>query len=613
MQLDTANKKKLVALTNPKVLAIVEEYAKLCQPEKVSVITDSQEDLQYVRNLALENDEEEKLATTGHTIHFDGYHDQGRDKENTKVLLEPGESLGKWINTAGRSDGLTEIKDKLAGIMQGRELLVCFFTLGPLDSRFSIPALQITDSAYAAHSETILYRPGYETFRKLGADAEFYQFIHASGELEDGKSINIADRRIYIDLKETRVFALNTQYAGNSLGLKKLALRLAIKKANQSDWLCEHMFVMGAKPQGKSRTTYFTGAYPSACGKTSTAMLPGQSIIGDDIAYLRPGEDGRAMATNVEQGVFGIIEDVNPEDDPIIYKTLTSPREVIFSNILIKNNKPYWLGMGQQLPADGRNHWGDWQAGMIDDARNEVKAAHKNARYTVRIEELENVDTNLHNPDGVPVSGFIYGGRDSDTSPPVLESLDWPHGVFIGAILESETTATTLGKTGVRKHNPMANLEFLVVPLGIYIENHLKFGEKLDKPPKIFATNYFLKEDGKFLNGMLDKKVWLMWMEGRVHGEFEAIESPIGYLPKYEDLKILFRTYLEKDYSKEDYVQQFTIRIGNLQERLDRVEEIYEQEEGIPEIFLSSITEQRTRLEQLNEKSRQTLVSPYDL
>ncbi|GAH64471.1 unnamed protein product, partial [marine sediment metagenome] len=256
---------------------------------------------------------------------------------------------------------------------------------------------------------------------------------------------------------------------------------------------------------------------------------PGQLIVGDDIAYMRKGDDGRPYAVNIEQGIFGIIMDVNPVDDPVIYKTLTTPRELIFSNILINNNEPFWLNMGKELPKEGANHYSDhWRYGDKDADGKEIGYCHKNARYTVRISDLENADPALNDPDGVPVDGIIYGGRDSDTSVPVYQSLNWVHGVAIGATLESETTSATLGAEGVRKFSPMANLDFLVVPLGRYIQNHIRFGEGLSKAPLVFATDYFLKEDGNYLNEKVDKKVWLLWMEGRVHKEYDALETPIG-------------------------------------------------------------------------------------
>ena len=386
--------------------------------------------------------------------------------------------------------------------MEGKEVLVAFFCLGPTNSPFSMRAMQITDSAYVVHSETILYRPGYEEFKRLQGSDDFFYFLHSAGELEDGKTVNIDKRRIFIDLVENRVYTVNNQYAGNSVGLKKLAFRLAIQKANREDWLAEHMFLMGV--HGKpGRVTYFAGAFPSACGKTSTAMLPGQTIVGDDIAYLR-NINGKLKAVNVEKGIFGIIQDVNPYDDPLIYDALTT-REVIFSNVLVNDGKPYWLGMGQEAPESGINFSGEWYKGKKDEKGKEINYAHKNARYTIALKELGNADENLDNPDGVHVQAIVYGGRDSDTTVPIAESLDWEHGVFVGATVESETTAATLGAEGVRHHDPMANLDFIVLHLGKYIENHLKFGKSLDQAPTVYATNYFLKDE----NGGTSTASWI--------------------------------------------------------------------------------------------------------
>ena len=610
--IDEKNLKKLKEINNKYVEEIVEKYAKICKPKKVTVLTGSKEDSAYAKKLAFDNHEESRLNMEGHTVHFDGYYDQGRDTKNTRILLPKGNKLSKSIETVDKEEGLKEIFALLDGIMEGKEMFVCFFCLGPNNSVFSIPALQLTDSAYVAHSETILYRQGYEEFKKLNGSNKFFHFIHSAGKLDErGNSKNVDKRRIYMDLEDERVFTINNQYAGNSVGLKKLALRLAISKANKENWLCEHMLIMAARPEGKNRATYFTGAFPSACGKTSTAMIPGQTIVGDDIAYMRPGEDGKAYCVNVEQGIFGIIENINPEDDPLIYKALTTPRELIFSNVLVKDGKPYWLGMGKELPKEGINYSGVWKHEDKDKEGNEILPAHKNARYTIRLQDLENVDLELNNPNGVPISGIVYGGRDSDTNPPVLQSLSWSHGVYIGAALESETTAATLRKAGVRKHDPMANLDFLTIPLGTYIKNHLKFGEALDKTPKIFATNYFLKENENFLNRKVDKKAWLLWMEGRVHNEFDVIETPIGFIPKYEDLKQLFRQIFKRDYTRENYEKQFSIRLVKLLERLSRIEAIYKDEDA-PEIFHKHIEQEKERLKEAMEKFGKDTISPFE-
>ncbi len=612
--LSPENREKLEALENTAVLEIVERYLKLLKPAKATVISDDPQDVRYIRELSLRNGEERPLSMEGHTVHYDGYHDQARDKQNTRVLVEPDMKMSKVINTVDREQGLKEVLGIMDGAMAGKEALVRFFCLGPLDSRFSIPALQITDSSYVAHSEDILYRTGYKQFKKLKGSKDFFTFIHSAGALDKrNNTANVDKRRIYIDVAGAQVLTVNNQYAGNSLGLKKLALRLAIYRANHEGWLAEHMFIMAARPEGKHRLTYFAGAFPSACGKTSTAMIPGQLILGDDIAYFRSGSDGQAYGVNIEQGIFGIIMDVNPVDDPVIHRALTTPRELIFSNVLINGEKAYWLGMGQNLPEEGSNHFSDtWRLGAEDEQGNRVDYCHKNARYTIRISELENADPKLHDPDGVPIEGIIYGGRDSDTSVPVYQSLDWVHGVVIGATLESETTFATLGKGGVRAFSPMANLDFLVVPLGLYIKNHIRFGQGLKKCPLVFATNYFLKKDGAFLNEKVDKKVWLLWAEGRVHNEYDAVETPIGYIPKYEDLSALFRQVFGREYSQEQYETQFSVRIDKFLEKLDRTDEIYAEEQEVPEEFSACQRTLRKRLSEARDKYGKPVVSPYE-
>ena len=329
--LDEENQSKIKALENKYVVKEIERFLELCKPEKVLVFTDSSEDIAFVRNLAIEQGEELPLKMKGHTVHYDSYYDQARDKENTRVLKPPEMKMSSAINTIDREQGLKEVLDIMDGSMRGKVCLIRFFSLGPLNCPFSLYALQLTDSAYVAHSEDLLYRAGYEEFKKLGGSNNFFTFIHSSGKLDErNTTVDIDKRRIYVDVIDGKVYTVNNQYAGNSLGLKKLALRLALYKANQEDWLSEHMLIMGVHPHGKNRVTYFTGAYPSASGKTSTAMIPGQSIVGDDIAYLHVDKDGFCRAVNIESGVFGIIRDVNQIDDPEIYKALTTPRELIF-------------------------------------------------------------------------------------------------------------------------------------------------------------------------------------------------------------------------------------------------------------------------------------------
>ncbi|MHC5140469.1 MAG: phosphoenolpyruvate carboxykinase (GTP), partial [Planctomycetota bacterium] len=541
-KLDPNNLEKLTAIKNAKMHAFVAEAIELTNPDSVVVFTDSKEDLDTIREKSKNGGGEHSLTMEGHTYHFDGPKDQARDKANTKYLLPEGMDLGESLNSTDKATGLAEVKGFLKDSYVGKEMLVCFFCLGPTNSEFSISCVQVTDSYYVAHSECLLYRPGYEQFKTVGENDEFFQFLHTQGETDgNGCSINIDKRRVYMDLVENTVYSTNTQYAGNTVGLKKLSLRLAIQKASKEGWLAEHMFVMGVNgPNG--RKTYFTGAFPSACGKTSTAMLPGQTIIGDDIAYLRK-KDGKMMTANVEQGIFGIIENVNADDDPVIYEALNSPGEVIFGNVLISDGKPYWMGMGSDVTVSGTNYQGAWDPSMTD-----VNPSHKNARYTIQLNALDNVDPELENPNGVLTGGIIYGGRDSDTQVPVEQAFDWTEGIIAkGASIESETTAATLGQAGVRTFNIMANQDFVSIPLGQYIQNNLDFANGVDDVPPVFSTNYFLKgDDGQFLNGKLDKMIWVLWAELRANGDVEAIKTPTGWIPKYEDLAPLFKEKLNK-------------------------------------------------------------------
>ena len=618
-RLDEESLNKLLALENPKLHQFVAEAIELCQPESVFVCTDSDEDIAYLRQLAMDLREEAPLATEGHTIHYDGPQDQARDKGNTKYLVPAGAEFGEDLNQCDKEKGVAEVRGFLAGSMKGRQAILRFLCLGPVNSEFSIACCQVTDSFYVAHSESLLYRPGYEQFKRIGDSPDFFRVLHSSGEVDERMcSVDVDRRRVYIDYEEQLVYSVNTQYAGNTVGLKKLSLRLAIRKAAREGWLAEHMFVLGVKGPG-GRVTYFSGAYPSMCGKTSTAMLKDERIVGDDLAYLRK-RDGKVYAANVESGLFGIIQDVNPKDDPEIWKVITSPGEVIFSNVLVADGVPYWLGDGREPPESGTSWCVEWHKGMTQEALVDgeekdvpVPHAHKNARYTIRQAQLGNNDPNLENAEGVPLSGIIYGGRDSDTSVPCEQSFDWVHGVVTkGAALESETTAATLGKEGVRTFQPMSNIDFLSMPVGEYVQMHLDFVKDLDSPPVIFAVNYFQREaDGSWLTGMHDKRVWVKWMERRLHGEVDAIETPTGLIPTYEDLKALFREILKTEYTVDQYVEQFTCRIPENLAKLCRVEIPYLMSPATPEILFETIEAQRARLHEVR-RTRGPRVSPLD-
>ncbi len=284
---------------------------------------------------------------------------------------------------------------------------------------------------------------------------------------------------------------------------------------------------------------------------------------------------------------------------------------VVFSNVLIADGVPYWQGMGDtEIPEKGVNFSGEWWKDKTDENGNAIPFAHSNARYTMRISELENADPKVNDPDGVVVRGIFYGGRDSDTNVPVCEALSWEHGVYVGATLESETTSATLGQEGVRKSSPMANMDFMVVPLGTYLSNHIEFGRRLKICPKVYAMNYFLKHEGKYTNEILDKNVWVLWAEGRVHGDYDAIRTPIGYLPRFEDLRDVFQQVFDKEYAEEDYELQFSVRVDRYLEKITRMEEIYGPEPKMPDEFWQIHNKQKADLGALKAKTGLSVVPP---
>ena len=592
--------KKLSVISNPAIHEAIYKSAELCNPADIFICSDTPDEVAHIRNMAIVSGEESAaLAIPGHTFHFDGPHDQGRDRAVTRLLVPKGDSLSEALNQMDRDDGLAEVHALCKDAMQGRTMIVRFLTLGPANSEFTVYCLECTDSWYVSHSVDLLYRKGYEAFRDAADGMVFFNTLHTAGKLDNNmKSVDYDKKRIYIDYMANTVYSVNNQYAGNSIGFKKLALRLAIRKAHQEGWLAEHFMIMGVFGPDE-RKTYIAGAFPSACGKTSTAMLPGEKILADDIGYVR-NVSGTCRAVNIESGIFGIIQDINPDDDPLIYDILNSPGEIIFTNILVKDAKPWWLGMEEELPKTGINFTGEWFEGKTDEKGEKVPPAHKNARYTVALKVLANCDPALDDPAGVELGGILYGGRDYRSYVPVQQGYDWEHGVVAyGAALETETTFATIEAEGKHEINIMSIQDFISIPLGQYLHNYLQFGKNFEKVPLVFGVNYFLRDlrTGEFLNGHQDKHIWVKWMELRIHGDVGAIKTPTGLIPRYEDLQPLFRQVLDKEYTKEDYIKQFTTRVQENLAKLNRVEAFYH--ENIPELSSEVwhvLREQRERL-----------------
>ena len=605
-RLDGNGLSKLKALNNKKLDELISDAILKFQPDSVFVSTGSAEDSHYVRTQAVRRGEETPLILPGHTIHYDGYSDQGRDPANTRFLVSEGTSLGPALNSVDREKGLREIDEIMNCIMRGREMIVSFYTLGPLGTEFAIPCVQITDSFYVAHSEDILYRQGYELFKQESSEA-FFTFLHSAGALENGVSSQVDLRRIFIDMDHNTVYSANTQYAGNTVAAKKLAHRLAIRKAASEDWLSEHYLVAAVPSYEGDKKTYIAGAFPSWCGKTSTSML--FDIVGDDLAHVRK-KDGKAYAANVEKGMFGVIKDVNPEDDPYIHELCVKPGEIIFSNVLDVDGRPYWQGMGDvEIPLRGTNHSGRWWRGKKDSKGKVIPVSHDNARFCVALDGIENFDPTQV----VELEGIVYGGRSSKRPVPVLESYGWVQGVFYAASIESEPTAATVGASSAKVIiNPMANTEFVSIPIGQYLTNHIRFANGLKQTPKIFYVNYFLRDEiGEFMNTKMDKKVWIRWIERRIAGKLDAYATPTGFIPKYEDLADLFKRELGREYSKEDYELQFMTRVDELLEKLEIVQAFYEKETSdVPGEIFDMIKMQRDLLLEQREKHGDN-ISPF--
>ena len=610
---DKENLDKLMKIKNLEVLKQILQCTKTVKPSRIFIVTGSKEDVEYVRRKAIDNKEEiPSKYNPLHTIHFDGPRDLARDRENTRILVQQGVTI-PMINTIEKNTGLSELSELFKDIMKNKEMYIGFYCFGPRGSPFSLYGIQVTDSAYVIHSSNILYRICYDEFTRR-EDLRYMMFLHSAGPRdENGLSTNISKRRIYIDLDDRIVYSVNTQYAGNTVGLKKLSLRQCIYLGYKETWLCEHMFIIGIKGPG-DRVSYFTGAFPAGCGKTATALIA-DTVIGDDLAIIR-NVDGVARAINPEVGMFGIVDGVNPLDDPEIYDILTrNDTEVVFANILLTEDGEIWWNGKPTPPRPGINYAGEWWPGKKDEKGNEILSSHPNGRFTTSIFYLSKVDPHIDDPMGVPVKGMIFGGRDPDTWVPVEEAFEWDHGIVMkGASLESERTAAVLGAVGKMEFNPYAILDFLPISPGAFTELHFRFGENLVEKPRIFGVNYFLRDEhGRYLTAKVDKKVWLKWMELRVNNDVDAIKTPTGYIPIYNDLVKLFNRELNKDFKEELYRKLFAVRIDKHLEKIARIWKIYsEQVTDTPQKFYDILLEQKKMLEEARMKHGNT-IDPFTL
>lgn len=611
-KLDAGNLAKLAPIKNEEALLKIANAIALCEPDDVFVDTGSEADSQWVREYSLRKGEEKKLAKEGHTIHFDLPQEQARLVNQTFYIVNEGENLSALAKSTPRAEALEYVRANMRGIMKGKSMLIGFFCRGPAGADAAIPAIEMSSSGYVFHSAALLYRNCYDRFdAEVDRKGLFFTNVHSEGL---NRPEDVPNARIFMDRSWLTTFSTHCTYAGNTLLLKKGNHRFSVDCATYlrpGEELSEHMFITGMTGPG-GRKTFFAGAAPSGCGKTTTAMV-GSDFIGDDLAQMWIAEDGTVRAVNPERGIFGIVEDVNREGDPYLMDCLRGDgTEVIWSNVLVDDKGvPHWAGNGEPHPDHGINFQGEWQKGKKDANGNEVPISHKNARCTLLCSAIKNHATEANaDPAGVPVKVITYSGRDADTMPPVWAAKDNDHGVAIGASIVSAATATEIGASGVRRQ-PWANAPFIPGPLADYMDAQFKFynNPKLtnEGKPIMAGLNYFLTHadrgsDGKGLLGeKRDVKVWLGWLELFAHGDVQALETPIGHLPKYEDLKKLFAE-IDKEYPKSLYDMQFALHIDKIIARIDLQTEAYGKEENLPPQLFEVYAAQKAALAALKEK-----------
>ncbi len=625
--LDSANRTKLAKIQSEEALVRIANALAMCRPETVFVIDSSRADREACRRMSLEGGEESPLAMPDHTIHFDLPEDQGRMVDQTFYIANEDEEVSTLAKKMQRAEALAYVKQTMAGIMKGRTMLVGFYNRGPIGAQAAIPGLMISSSAYVLHSANILYRNVFDSFDAEAARAGvFFTNVHSQGT---NRSEDIPKARIFMDRSWFTTFSMYCTYAGNTLMLKKGNHRFAVDLCTyyrREKELSEHMFITGMTGPG-GRKTFFAGAAPSGCGKTTTAMV-GSDYIGDDLAQIWIAKDGTLRAVNPECGIFGIVEDLNREGDPFLYKCLREKgTEVIWSNVLVDEKRvPHWTGSGEPAPAKGKNFQGEWVPGKKDANGKAVPISNPNARITLTNDAIGNYNpTVASDPAGVPVKVITYSGRDSDTMPPVWVAMNPDHGVAIGASILSAATATEVGAKGVNRQ-PWANSPFIPCPLGDYMEaQFLFFNSKRfsrEGRPVIAGLNYFLTHgarggvaegDAKRLLGeKRDVKAWLAWLERFAHGEVRAIETPIGWIPRHADLAALFIECIGKQYPKELYEKQFSFYVDNILARIQLQEDAYRKEKKVPARIFEVYEEQRKGLLALKEK-RGAVVKPEDI
>ena len=549
-----------VLTKNPNVIKWVDEMVALTKPDQVIWIDGSKEQLDELTNevCSLPDGNKDKMyrlnpeKLPGCLYHRTLPNDVARVEDRTFICCREKKDAGptnNWMDPKEMKAMLTPMYD---GVMKGRTMYVIPYSMGPIGSSLAKVGVELTDSIYVVLNMNIMTRMGADAFKNLGDTSnDFVRGLHSKADVDPEK------RYIVQFPEENTIWSINSAYGGNVLlGKKCFALRIASYQGKNEGWMAEHMLILGVKkPDGEMR--YITAAFPSACGKTNLAMLIPPAVykeqgyevytVGDDIAWMKPGNDGRLYAINPENGFFGVAPGTNAKSN---YNALASTmKNTIFTNVALNNadNTVWWEGLDKNPPVDAT----EWKGAKVNgpEFTSEIdpatgknkKLAHPNSRFTAPAVNCPCVSPEFNNPDGVPVSAIIFGGRRASTTPLVYQSFDWVHGTYMGSAVSSETTAAATGAVGVLRHDPMAMKPFIGYNVGDYWAHWLEMGEKLgDKAPKIFNVNWFKQdENGNFIwPGFGDNMRVLDWIIKRVEGKVDAVETPIGFLPKKGDINL---------------------------------------------------------------------------
>ena len=564
-------------MTNNKyVLDWINEMAEMTQPDNIVWIDGSEEQAEALRAQACATGEMIKLnqdLLPNCYLHRTAVNDVARVEHRTFICTSKKEDAGNINNWMDPQECYSTLSKLYKGAMKGQTMYVIPYSMGVVGSDFAKIGVELTDSIYVVLNMLIMTRVGKNVIEALGDSADFIKGLHARAELDE------ENRYIVHFPEDNTIWSVNSGYGGNVLlGKKCFALRIASYLGRKEGWMAEHMLILGIEyPNGEIK--YITAAFPSACGKTNLAMLIPPEIyrtkgykvwcVGDDIAWLRVGKDGRLWAVNPENGFFGVAPGTNNKSNP--NALATTMRDTIFTNVVhnLDNNTVWWEGLDKNPPHNAVN----WKGEPWDCEAGE-KGAHPNSRFTALAKNCPCISSEFDSTAGVPVSAIVFGGRRAKTAPLVYQSRNWRNGTFVGSIMASETTAAAAGAVGVVRRDPMAMRPFVGYDMGDYFAHWLNMGKNIPNPPQIFHVNWFRTDDeGHFIwPGFGDNMRVLMWILDRCEGKVDAVETAIGFVPKAEDLDLE-----GLDISEETIKELLSVDTENWKADCKNIREFYAQ------------------------------------